>query len=130
MVNRHQVAVGVVGVVDRLAAIIAADQLVGGVEAAADSGGLAVDLLRVGGHVAHTIIDVVICSRNCAGVNGCPQPVKRVIAVGDNCHLLRLVEGGVGVPVAVGVALPGEEVRAVPIQVWILLIDLSVSQSS
>ena len=66
----------------------------------------------------------------CAGVNGCPQPVKRVIAVGDNCHLLRLVEGGVGVPVAVGVALPGEEVRAVPIQVWILLIDLSVSQSS
>ena len=110
MVNRQQVAVGVVGVVDRLAAIIAADQLGGGVEAAADNGGLVVYLLCVGGHVTHAIIDVVICSRDCAGVNGCPQPVEGVVAVTNPRGLEgRGDEAAVDVVVSAAVVPPGQQ---------------------
>ena len=114
----------------RASKFCACKQLVGGVVAVGGDDGVG-QYGRVAGTVAHVVVSVAVAGVEVSTVCCCPQPVKRVVAVSDNRHLLQLVEGSVGVTIAIGVALPDEEeAPAVPIQVWILLIDLSVSQSS
>lgn len=113
--NGQQVAVVIITVGGR-SAVVGCNQPVDRVEGAADAGGLAVDLLGVGGHVARFVIGVAVAGADVVTVGRVYQPVERVVGVCDARvdHYFLPDQPGIHIHIPASSILPGQQVGSVP----------------